>query len=243
MRAHCRAIAGAGIVCLDANLEPAALAEAVALAKAAGVPVWFEPVSRTKALAGMALLGSLTFASPNEEEALEMACAADARRGPALRRLADVATARSSPVPLDILARAAEILVLRGLKCAVITLGPRGVLWAHRAGSAREVEVRRLVALPVPATEVASVSGAGDALVAGTLLRLQAGDGVAEALAFGQAAARQVVESPRNVPEAFDTARLTAGARAALASQALIRPVPLPPAPLSASPSSDKAPP
>jgi len=229
VRAHRRAIAGAGTVCLDANLGAEALAEAVGLAAAAGVPAWFEPVSRAKALAGVAFLGRLAFASPNEAEAIAMACAADGQRAPALRRLAE--GAGDAPVPLEVLAAAAEILVQRGLGCAVVTLGPRGVLWARREGgfAGGAVEVHRMAALPAAAGDVVSVSGAGDALVAGALLRLQAGDGVAEALAFGQAAARQAVETARSVPERFDVARLTADARAALASRARLRPADLRP--------------
>lgn len=50
---------------------------AVNLAHAAGVPIWFEPVSVPKSVRASKVLGKLTYISPNAHELIAMALAVD----------------------------------------------------------------------------------------------------------------------------------------------------------------------
>jgi sugar/nucleoside kinase (ribokinase family) len=101
--------------------------------------------------------------------------------------------------------------VLRaGLGCLLLTLGEHGAALLTLHGSAgggggAVLLVRHVPALP--ASRVASTSGAGDCLVAGFAVALSSGaeeeqehDPEVRALAMGAAAATRAVESERNVP-------------------------------------------
>ncbi|KAI3426112.1 hypothetical protein D9Q98_008491 [Chlorella vulgaris] len=74
------ALAAAPIVMLDGNLSPEALQEACRQAAAAGVPVWFEPVSAPKSVRAAALLHRISFVSPNRQELAAMAAAVRQRQ-------------------------------------------------------------------------------------------------------------------------------------------------------------------
>jgi pseudouridine kinase len=78
----------------------------------------------------------------------------------------------------------ATVLLEAGVEQVVLTRGPRPAVLADATG------VRELPA--VPAT-VLDVTGAGDALVAGTLAELVAGRGLDDAVRFGHAAAAATV--------------------------------------------------
>lgn len=81
----------------------------------------------------------------------------------------------------------ARALVTRGAAAAVVTLGAQGLVLAEAAGAARR---------PAPPAEVIDVTGAGDALIAGTLHALAAGAPLAPALDAGQALAGLTVAGP-----------------------------------------------
>jgi pseudouridine kinase len=70
----------------------------------------------------------------------------------------------------------ARALRERGASCAVVTCGDRGV-----AVAGASIETVR----PAPAVGVVDVTGAGDALAAGTLFALVAGKGLADAISIG----------------------------------------------------------
>jgi pseudouridine kinase len=84
-------------------------------------------------------------------------------------------------------AQAATALQQLGARAGIVTAGAAGIaVW-------RDGEVQSLHALPARPRDV---TGAGDALVAGTLFGLSQGAGLAEAAQLGLAAAAITVESP-----------------------------------------------
>lgn len=86
-----------------------------------------------------------------------------------------------APEEPETLARA---LVTRGAAAAIVTLGPDGLVLADADGA------RRLPGAPAP---VVDVTGAGDALIAGTLHALACGEPLEGALSAGQALARLAI--------------------------------------------------
>jgi 6-phosphofructokinase 2 len=86
------------------------------------------------------------------------------------------------------LAEAARSLIRAG-RCAtvVVSLGERGALWVTRSEQER---------VPAPAVPVASVVGAGDALLAGIVLSLARAGSLRESVLFGVAAAAATVMNP-----------------------------------------------
>ncbi|WP_188909787.1 PfkB family carbohydrate kinase [Salinarimonas ramus] len=81
----------------------------------------------------------------------------------------------------------AHALVARGAAAAIVTLGADGLVQADAQGAIR---------WPAPAARVVDVTGAGDALIAGTLHRLASGATLTDALAAGQALARLTIARP-----------------------------------------------
>ncbi len=96
-------------------------------------------------------------------------------------------------------AEVARALQERGAASVVLTLGPGGVVVA--AGET-------LSHLPAPKVEVVDVTGAGDALIAGTLYGLLRGGALPEAARLGQRAARLALESGASVPPDLSPERL-----------------------------------
>jgi 6-phosphofructokinase 2 len=86
------------------------------------------------------------------------------------------------------LIEAARSLIRAG-RCTmvVVSLGERGALWVTASEQER---------VPAPAVPVASVVGAGDALLAGIVLSLSRANSLRESVLFGVAAAAATVMSP-----------------------------------------------
>ncbi|WP_349371750.1 carbohydrate kinase family protein [Salinarimonas sp.] len=105
-----------------------------------------------------------------------------------------------APEEPEALARA---LVTRGAGAAIVTLGPDGLVVADADGA------RRLPGAPAP---VVDVTGAGDALIAGTLHALCSGEPLDSALSAGQALARLAI-SVQGAVRADLTPALLAAAR------------------------------
>lgn len=82
----------------------------------------------------------------------------------------------------------AQALVARGAASAVVTLGADGLVFAEREAPPRH--------MPAPPADIVDVTGAGDALIAGTLHRLADGAPLAEALLTGQRLARLAIARP-----------------------------------------------
>jgi pseudouridine kinase len=78
----------------------------------------------------------------------------------------------------------------RGAEAVVLTRGSRGVVVVDAGGP---------VEIAVPRATPVDVTGAGDALIAGTLFGLMAGEGLAEAVRTGTFVARLTIESAATV--------------------------------------------
>jgi pseudouridine kinase len=169
----------ARMVIVDANLSPTALRTVFGLAAKHHVPVCADPTSATLAPRLRPHLGELMLITPNEAEA-EALCGSPVRD----RRSA---------------LAAAKKLVSLGVKIAMITLGPTGLVYASSQESGH-----------VPAMEVAIVdsTGAGDALTAAVVFGLLNNLPVGEAARLGLAAATMTLQSRETVHPGLSLERL-----------------------------------
>ena len=165
-------LAAAGLVVLDGNLSPAALAHALDLA--AGVRTIVEPVSVPKAalLAPCISADRPLFAvTPNRDE---------------------LAALTGLPVGTDRqLQTAAEALHDRGVQHVWIRLGRRGSLLSTAAADATLIRAG--------GTTVEDVTGAGDAMLAAFCHAVLEGRDAVAAARYGHAAAALTVASPHTV--------------------------------------------
>ena len=144
-------------VSVDGNLEPETLSFILAHAE---VPVFYDPVSISKARRIGTDLSGLYACKPNQYEAGELAgVSADTERG---------------------VYRAAEILLSRGVRRVFISMGSDGVCWADRDG---------LGVLPSVSSEIVDTTGAGDAMSAAIILGCADGLSAEECARLGNEAA------------------------------------------------------
>nr|XP_043618929.1 pseudouridine kinase [Erigeron canadensis] len=117
-------IASAPIVMVDANLSLPALGAACRLAAEVNTPVWFEPVSVAKSRRVVSVAKYITFASPNEDELIAMANALSSKDtfSPIQKDVHTVASLFQQLKP------AIWVLLEKGIKVVVLTLGSKGVL-------------------------------------------------------------------------------------------------------------------
>jgi 6-phosphofructokinase 2 len=139
--------------------------------------------------------------------------------GPALARLVAAPDPRAAPAILRMDAAEAEGLAARPLPRAQdsadlagawVSRGVAGcVILARGAEGSVMVDVSRAVLCAPPVVRVVSAVGAGDSFVAGLALALVQGQGMAEALTLGTAAAAAAVTTPgTELCRAQDVARL-----------------------------------
>ena len=160
----------AATLVIEANLAPATLDALWPLLGREAPPVWADPVSVPKSLRLAPHLHRLHTLKPNRAEAA------------ALTGLA----VDAAPQAL------ADALLDRGLSQVALSLGEQG-LWLAR----REAHGQRLHhAQPALPVAVHSVTGAGDALLAGLLLAQRQGLGLADAAARAVAAAAAALAAP-----------------------------------------------
>jgi pseudouridine kinase len=166
-------IAAAALVVLDGNLSTGTLGFALDLAAASGSRVVLEPVSVPKAAALAHLISTdrpVHVITPNRDE---------------LAALTDLPTRTARQVE-----RAARSLHDRGVELVWVRLGAEGSLVSSP---------ERVTRLAAVATEVADVTGAGDAMLAGFCHALLGGADTYDAAAYGHAAAALTVASPHTV--------------------------------------------
>ncbi len=182
-------IAGAGVVVLDGNLPPAVVVWVLTLAAGARVPAVLEPVSVAKAARLSSLVQPrhpLFTVTPNTDE---------------LAALAGLPVSDTR----DAIA-AARALHSRGVAHTWVSRGPRGSLFCAADATVTVLD-------PVEAA-VVDVTGAGDALVAGYVHGLLAGEEPLAAARTGHLAAALTIASPYTVRpdlgEAFAAARAVA---------------------------------
>jgi sugar/nucleoside kinase (ribokinase family) len=167
---------------VDANLTPVALAALLALRPSTTL-VFADPVSAAKAARLIPHLQDLTAIFPDRAEA-------------AILTGLPVTTA-------DEAAAAADALCRLGVDGAVITLGDQGLCWADKNRPAAFLK-----GFPVDPKDV---TGAGDALIAGTIYGLIADpENERNALEYGLAAAAIVVEHDGPAPTALSSAAVRA---------------------------------
>ncbi|XP_026433368.1 uncharacterized protein LOC113330748 [Papaver somniferum] len=127
-------ILSAPIVMIDANLNPFSLESSCQIAAESGVPVWFEPVSVTKSKRVVSVAKHITFASPNEDELIAMANALSCNdRFSPIQMEANVGS-KSVEYLFQMLKPAMRVLIDKGIKLVIVTLGPNGVLLGSVAG-------------------------------------------------------------------------------------------------------------
>ncbi|XVE93556.1 hypothetical protein REPUB_Repub01dG0205100 [Reevesia pubescens] len=117
-------IHSAPILLVDANLSPPALEASCRLAAESSIPVWFEPVSIAKSKRIAPVVKYITFASPNDDELIAMANAlsSDNMFCPIERNKC------SSDTLFQMLKPAIWLLLEKGVKILVVTIGSDGVL-------------------------------------------------------------------------------------------------------------------
>lgn len=159
-------------VFVDANLPPSTLAEAVRLARGAGVPVAADPTSVALATRLVPLLRDVWLITPNEAEAATLAPHAEPHtdRHPGLD--------------------AARHLVGQGVQIAMVTMAEFGVAYAT-------TEVSGLV--PAVQTDIVDPTGAGDAQTAAVLFALLNDIPLDEAVRLGASAAAVTLRSRGSV--------------------------------------------
>ena len=162
----------AGMVFLDANLSPETIAEAVRLARKAGIPISADPTSRHLASRLTPHLRDLYLVTPNAREA-------EILLGRPMR-LED---------PSEAVAAAQE-LVARGVCIAVISLEEFGVAYATREGRGH---------IPALHTVIVDPTGAGDALTAAVLFAVLNDIPIDEAVRLGISAASLTLRSKQTV--------------------------------------------
>ena len=211
--------------------------EACSIAAGAGRPVWFEPVSASKAVRATRVLGALSYVSPNQAELLAMAEALWAQEQQQQQQQHEQqsrgrpgSSDERSMQPPGLLAghggtkpAEGQLRALRphlaavlgaGTRHVVLTLGTQGAALCTLSVDRQSIEATLLPA--APAAEVINCSGAGDALVAGACFGLLEGRRPAEALALGVAAAALTVQSSSNIPPGLGAKALAGAAGAVL---------------------------
>ena len=173
------ALSAASAVVVDANLTPAALARLFECVE--GTAVFADSVSVAKARRLAPHLHQLNLIKPNAAEAT-------------LLTGVEVDS-------LDTARRAAERLVTAGVANAIISLGRHGLIHMGADGADR-------VVAPLD-TDVVSVTGAGDALMAGLVHAHLAGASLDRALRFASAAASIAARSPTTVSPEMSVASVT----------------------------------
>ncbi|MCO5597732.1 hypothetical protein L7F22_051813 [Adiantum nelumboides] len=221
----------ASFVMLDANLSEAALQAACELAKEAGVPIWFEPVSVSKSVRHSSISSHLTFVSPNEAELVAMITGENNKPEISAELLDGSKDLQSI---LSLLQVPIIRLLERGIKFIVLTLGGLGVVLCSKFCSATVDSVCLAettgnqdaylsdgvccVHFPALPASIVSLSGAGDCFVGGVLAALCTQQSLHASMAFGSAAARHAIQSELNVPSNFPQTQLKADAQKVLLS-------------------------
>ncbi|GMY39632.1 pseudouridine kinase [Fagus crenata] len=227
-------ICSAPILMVDANLNPPALEASCHLAAESSIPVWFEPVSVAKSRRVASVAKYVTVASPNEDELIAMANAlSGANVFPPIERGNNYSTESL----FQKLKPAIWLLLEKGIRIVVVTLGSDGVFLCSKGGSSfmRTCLDRvkpygscgqfyKIVTSSCPphwygATDLErnphlfAAHRAGDCLVGGMLASICAGLNVMQSVAVGIAAAKAAVEAETNVPTTFSLDTIADDAR------------------------------
>jgi len=171
----------AAIVVIDVSTPKKTIEAVIDMCQKYEIPLCVEPVSVSKSEYVKDLLDKIDIITPNKDEA-EM--------------LVDI-----SIDDMEGVRHAGEILLQKGVKMVVITLGPEGVYLAT---------ANQKGFIPSVATLVVDAIGAGDALVGGLIYGLMKGQSEASAIASGVATATITLSSREAVSPELTPARLEA---------------------------------
>ncbi len=169
------------IVVIDVSIPRKTIEAVIDMCQKYEIPLCVEPVSVSKSDYVKDLLDKIDIITPNKDEA-EM--------------LVDI-----SIDDMEGVRHAGEILLKKGVKMAVITLGPEGVYLAT---------ANQKGFIPSVATLVVDAIGAGDALVGGLIYGLMKGQSEASAIASGVATATITLSSREAVSPDLTPAKLEA---------------------------------
>ncbi|KAL9231623.1 hypothetical protein vseg_006825 [Gypsophila vaccaria] len=127
-------VEAAPVMMVDANLSPEALRASCKMAADFDVPVWFEPVSVAKSKRVASIANYITFASPNEHELIAMANALSHENSfHPIQRAGDKTNA-SIEAMFKELKPAILVLLQKGIKYVLVTLGPDGAILCSQSG-------------------------------------------------------------------------------------------------------------
>ncbi|KAG7011692.1 putative pentatricopeptide repeat-containing protein [Cucurbita argyrosperma subsp. argyrosperma] len=126
-------IRAAPVVMVDANLNPHALKVSCQIAAEYDTPVWFEPVSVAKSRRVASVAKYISFTSPNEDELIAMANALSGQDlfSPIKR---DNTITSSIESFFEQLKSAVWVLLEKGIKVVILTVGSRGVFVCSKGG-------------------------------------------------------------------------------------------------------------
>ncbi|GAV76787.1 PfkB domain-containing protein/PPR domain-containing protein/PPR_2 domain-containing protein, partial [Cephalotus follicularis] len=127
-------ISSSSILMVDANLNPPALEVSCKMAAESNTPVWFEPVSVAKSRRIASVAKYITLASPNEDELVAMA---NTLSGGDIFHPIERNDGRdnSSEFLFQMLKPAIWVLLEKGIKTVIVTLGSDGVFLCSKGGS------------------------------------------------------------------------------------------------------------
>lgn len=169
------------IVVIDVSTPKKTIEAVIEMCQKYEIPLCVEPVSVSKSECVKDLLDKIDIITPNKDEA-EM--------------LVDI-----SIDDMEGVREAGEILLNKGVKMVVITLGPEGVYLAT---------ANQKGFIPSVATLVVDAIGAGDALVGGLIYGLMKGQSEASAIASGVATATITLSSREAVSPDLTPVKLEA---------------------------------
>ncbi|XP_077216055.1 pfkB-like carbohydrate kinase family protein isoform X2 [Tasmannia lanceolata] len=122
-------ICSAPVLMVDANMHPRSLEAVCQMAAESGIPIWFEPVSVTKSKRVASIAKFVTYTSPNEDELIAMANALSyGDKFRPIQRLDNNGDNLSIEYLFQMLKPAICLLLEKGIKMVVVTLGSHGVL-------------------------------------------------------------------------------------------------------------------
>ncbi|XP_058730651.1 pseudouridine kinase [Vicia villosa] len=142
----------APVLMVDANLSGPSLEASCKMAADTGCPVWFEPVSVTKSRRISSIAKYVTFASPNEDELIAMANALSGSGEFHPLKENHKKDNLSTESLFQILKPAILVLLEKGIKVVLVTLGSNGVFLCSKGGP-------NCFKIPVAKTNSSSFSG------------------------------------------------------------------------------------
>ena len=194
-------IQAASFIVLDGNMHPDSLQVACQLAHKHRKPVWFEPVSATKAKRAVNMLQFITYISPNEQELESLAMEVIGGKQPGYNDVPVADNDTSDTKGISLVHRQLKnlsIVLSAGVQYIILTGGKEGA--ASCCIDPHDSSALLIYMAPALEANAINCSGAGDTLVAGCISALVQGRSIEIALKYGIAAAKYAVESSDNVP-------------------------------------------